>query len=229
MTQYFLSGRRFNTEINTDRMKRKKRYILATALACCLLTGCSDKTEEVTGPEAGILLEQVQSVEKLTLAQMRITKMATIDDIKLEDAKGMKQVTAALIDALKIGDRKGAYSYDTYMSAYMDLSEMNSDDIRVDNDTRTIRLHLPAVRLEFSGRDAAIREDHYRVTGLRSAISAQERAALKEKMNSHLKEEVRKNPEFGRMLEDNARRRAEGYFKELLSGQGYRVEIEIES
>lgn len=86
--------------------------------------GCGHKDPQVSVPAEEIVLSRVQSVDRLTLARMRVTKMATIDDLRLEDAKGPKQVVAALMDAVKIGDRKAAYSYDTYMSAYIDLTEL---------------------------------------------------------------------------------------------------------
>lgn len=198
---------------------------VSAAVALLSLCACGHKEEAVGVPVEEIVLSRVQSVDKLTLAQMRITKMATIDDIKLEDAKGAKQVVAALVDAVKIGDRKAAYSYDTYMSAYIDLSALGPGDVRVDTAARVVALTLPAPRTELTGRDMQIREDHYRVTGLRTAIGPAERAALKEKMNEHLRQEVRDDPEFARMLDTNARRRADSYFRELLGDLGYNVEI----
>ncbi len=205
----------------------KRNIITGASAAVLLLSACSCGRSEpkVSAPSEEIVLSRVRSVDRLTLAQMRITKMATIDDIRLEDAQGPKQVVAALVDAVKIGDRKGAYSYDTYMSAYIDLSGLGPGDVRVDTAARTVSLTLPAPRTELTGRDMQIREDHYRVTGLRTAIGPAERAALKEKMNEHLKQEVSTNPEFARMLDANARRRADSYFRELLGDLGYNVEI----
>ena len=209
-------------------MDSVKRNIITGASAAVLLLSacvCGRSEPKVSVPSEEIVLSRVRSVDRLTLAQMRITKMATIDDIRLEDAQGPKQVVAALVDAVKIGDRKAAYSYDTYMSAYIDLSGLGPGDVRVDTTARTVSLTLPAPRTELTGRDMQIREDHYRVTGLRTAIGPAERAALKEKMNEHLKQEVSANPEFARMLDENARRRADSYFRELLGDLGYNVEI----
>ena len=54
-------------------------------------------------------LSEVKSVNKLILAQMTISKMATVDDIDFSKASNLKDIAAGLIDALKVGDRKAAY------------------------------------------------------------------------------------------------------------------------
>ena len=91
------------------------------------------------------------------------------------------------------------------------------------------RVVLPAIKTEFEGRDLPIRENHYRVTGLRSRIDAKERAAIKEQMNESLKEEVRRNPAFQNHIKAEARRKAIAYFESLLSGEGYTADISFKS
>ena len=172
------------------------------------------------------MLHRMQAVDKLTLAQMRVTKMATIDDIPIDSARGARQVVAALLDAVKVGDRKAAYSYDTYLSAYIDMSEITEADLNVDEESKRVRITLPKPEVELAGRDMEIREEHYRVTGLRTAIGPAERAALKEKMNASLKEEIGADNEFSDKLTETARRRGETFFKELLGDLGYAVSVE---
>ena len=77
-------------------------------------------------------VDELRSVNKLVLAQMTVSKMATIDDLPLDDARGIKQTAAAMLDIIKIGNRKAAYSYDTYLRAYVDMSQLSPDDVRVD-------------------------------------------------------------------------------------------------
>jgi len=178
-----------------------------------------------SGNSVSSYLSEVKSVNKLVLAQMTISKMATIDDIDLANADGLKQTAAGLLDAVKIGDRKAAYSYDTYMRAYIDMSGLTENDIKVDNASKTITLNLPAVQTEFAGRDMEIREDHYRVTGLRSEIDPKERAAIKEQMNTALKKEVEEKSEFRDKLVSEARVKCDSYFKSLLGGDGYNVVV----
>ena len=156
---------------------------------------------------------------------MTISKMATIDDLSLSDAQGLKQSVAAIGDAMKIGTRKAAYSYDTYMRAFIDLSTLQPDDITVDESAKTITISLPPIQTEFTGRDVEIREDHNRVTGLRSEIDPAERAAIKEQMNTSLKEEVEKSPVFTDRLTSQARSKANAYFNSLATRDGYTVII----
>ena len=49
-----------------------------------------------------MLFSEVKSVDKLILARMTVSKMATIDDIPLSEAEGLKQTSASLLDALKL-------------------------------------------------------------------------------------------------------------------------------
>ena len=172
-----------------------------------------------------VLFSEVKSVDKLILARMTVSKMATIDDIPLSEAEGLKQTSAALLDALKLGKRKAAYSYDTYLRAYIDLSNLTPDDVKVDESTKTITLSLPPVTTEYLGRNMEIREDHYRVTGLRCEIDVDERAALKEQMNTVLKNEVKNKPMFRNKLVTEAKAKAEAYFSSMLGKDGYKVII----
>ncbi|MDE6264738.1 MAG: DUF4230 domain-containing protein [Paramuribaculum sp.] len=189
-----------------------------------LLSGCDKLASKDAGRN---LLSEVKSVNKLVLAQMAVSKMATIDDIDLSKAEGLKQTTAGLLDAIKLGNRKAAYSYNTYLRASIDLSTMTEGDIKVNESAKTITVTLPPVQTEFIGRDMEIKEDHYRVTGLRSQINAKERAELKEQMNAMLKHEVEVKPEFRNRLEAAARAKCESYFRTLLGHDGYNVIVKF--
>lgn len=172
-------------------------------------------------------VDELRSVNKLVLAQMTVSKMATIDDLPLDDARGIKQTAAAMLDIIKIGNRKAAYSYDTYLRAYVDMSQLSPDDVRVDHDARTVSITLPPIETEFEGRDITVKEDHYRVTGLRSNIDQYERAEMKEMMNASLKNEVESNPEFRRRLIREAQAKARAYFEALADKEGYTVIVDF--
>lgn len=172
-------------------------------------------------------VDELRSVNKLVLAQMTVSKMATIDDLPLDNARGIKQTAAAMLDIIKIGNRKAAYSYDTYLRAYVDMSQLSPDDVRVDHDARTVTITLPPIETEFEGRDITVKEDHYRVTGLRSNIDQYERAEMKEMMNASLKNEVESNPEFRRRLIREAQAKARAYFEALADNEGYTVIVDF--
>lgn len=72
-----------------------------------------------------------------------------------------------------------------------------------------------------------IREDHYRVTGMRSDIDARERAVIKEQMNTVLKAEVEEKPEFRNRLIGQAKTKASAYFSSLLGRDGYNVNVKF--
>lgn len=212
----FLRGRYYG-------MKVFMNLIFAMSLVAAVLAGCG-------GEDQGRkYYTEVKSVDKLVLAQMTVTKMATVSDQSLDDAQGLKQTVAAIADAVKIGKRKAAYSYSTYLRAYMDMSDFSPSDIIVDDRNKVIILNLPEIKTEFAGRDLGIREEHYRVSGLRSDINANERAALKERMNETLKKEVKEDPEFRDKLEAQARGKAKDFFTSLLGKDGYTVTVNFRS
>lgn len=199
---------------------KAKSLMLHLLAAAALLAACS--REESPGK---VLYSELKSVNKIVLAQMTISKMATIDDLDLAKAEGLRQTGEALLDAVKIGNRKAAYSYNTYLRAYIDMSELTPDDIDIDPSSKTITISLPAIQTEFAGRDPAIREDHYRVTWLRSEINPGERAEMKEKMNTALKKEVEGNSAFKRRVIETARAKGEAYFRSLAALDGYSVTV----
>lgn len=198
--------------------------LLIAASLLCLAAACRRGDDG-----SRVFLAEVRSVDKLVLAQMTISKMATIDDLRLEDADGLKQTVEALGDAVKIGSRKGAYSYDTYMQAYIDMSAFSENDVDIDKASRTISMTLPPVQTELAGRDPGIREDHYRVTGLRSDIDSKERAEIKEKMNTALRAEIDRNPVFRDRLMEQARAKARAYFQSLGEAEGYTVTVDFKN
>lgn len=197
--------------------------LLSFIISLVFLSGCQYLNNNEEAKQQRNYLSEVKSVNKLLLAQMTISKMASIDDIDFNKADGMKQLAAGLMDAVKVGDRKAAYSYDTYLRAFLDLSSLTAEDVKVDDANKTITLTLPPVQTEFAGRDLEIREDHYRVSGLRSHIDPKERAEIKEKINTALKKEVEEKSEFRSRLEAEGRMKADTYFKALLGTDGYNV------
>lgn len=192
------------------------RHLIAPMVCAIMLASCAKPDDPAT-----TFYTELRSVDKLVLASMTITKMATVDDMSLAEAKGLKQTADALLSKVKVGDRVAAYSYDTYLRAYIDMSALSPDDITVDERARRVTINLPAVRTEFAGRDLGLREDHYRVTGLRSDIDAAERAAIKERMNAHLKQEVERKGTFRAAVEQQARAKATRYFESLVAPAGY--------
>lgn len=207
-------------------MKKNRRYMPAKLILIVLLAAasiCSCRKED-NADKTTVFQSELRSVQKLILSRMTVTKMATIDDIRLSEAKGARQITSALIDAIKPGTRKAAYSYDTHLYAYVDLSALGPDDFR-QTAPDAIEISLPPIEITYEGRDLEIREEHYRVTGMRSQISASERAQLKEEMNRILKQEIADDPEYAESLRREARMKLDSYFAAFARNHGIKVKL----
>lgn len=203
------------------RLNRLSTPMILLALLAVVAAGC--RKEEKTPDHS--FYSDIKSVNKLVLAQMSVSKMSYLEDLKLEDAKGLKQTVEALGDAVKIGSRKAAYSYNTYLRAFLDMTELTPEDVTIDEKSKTIRLTLPEIKVEIQGRDPGLKEEHYRVSGLRSPINARERAEIKEKMNTAVKEEINKNPEFRNNLLSQAKIKAISFFQEIGKDNGYNIDV----
>lgn len=167
------------------------------------------------------MLSQLQDISRLELAQMTIGKVGMISDHKYEDAKTLEEKTRAMLDAMKIGNRIGVYSYDTYLTAYIDLSKLNADDIEIDKKSNVAHVTLPPIEIETDGREPQLHEVHYRVTGLRSSIKPDERARLKSQMAAEVSKEIAANEGSKKILREEAQRKGEAWFGEILRSWGY--------
>lgn len=200
----------------TMKFKIKHSVILIGFL---LFMSCGKNEEQMQ------VYSEFKDVRQLVLAEMTINKIGTINDMTWEKAKGFSQHVGAFVNTFKPGARIGVYSYNTYLQAYMDLGELKNEDVEVDQQRKFVKIILPPVRTRYIGRDMGIKEEHLRVTGLRSSITPQERAQVKEVMNEALKAEINNNSELGRRVEAEAERKAREFFTLLLRNRGYESEI----
>lgn len=196
--------------VNLDFLRMFAVAVCATAVMA--LSGCSKEPERILKPAD--IYQEVKSVDKLVLASMAITKTATLED------------PSDLLH-FKWGSRIAVYSYDTYMRAYVDLSELKADDLQIDEERKYAKLTLPKVRIEVTGRDMELRNEYSHISGLRSRLDSKERAELKEKANADFKKEIAENSEFGKQLESAAHRKARVYFESLLEANGYEADVEF--
>ena len=197
---------------------------LLSLLFFAMVALCGSCSSHEETPERDYVSE-LRSVDKLILSEMSVTKMGTIDDLRPEDSRNMGETLRAWLNTLKIGSRKGAWSYSTYMRAYIDMERITDDDIRVDKDHNRLTVRMPEIEVEITGRDGNFREEHYRVSGLRSNIGAAERARLKEEMNKLLRKEVEERPEFRNRLIETAREKGTEYFKAFGEASGMDIDL----
>lgn len=194
-------------------MNRIMRFAGVLAIiAVTMLTSCSKeerKNDEI--PASMKLYQELRSVDRMTFASMSITK-----SVKMES------------DAwYKVGKRIAVYSYDSHMQAYIDMSELQESDLVFDDKQHTVRITLPAVKTEVSGRDMTMCKEYENIGFFRSDLSSKERAEMKERANKSFVKEVEDNPEFRERLTDEAQRKARKYFEALCDSAGYMATIDF--
>ena len=202
------------------------RILIAVAMVA-VLSGCTQSQRQNADEHRIDLFSDMQDVGRLELARMTVGKVGTITDPSFRNASGLMAKTEAFVDKLKVGDRIAVYSYDTYLRASIDMTSLTPDDINVDEENHTVELRLPPVKVEYDGRDISLREEHYRVSGLRTDITPAERARLKEQMNQEVRKELAADPELSKKLKATAERRAVSYFSSLLSDLGYEARVVV--
>lgn len=181
---------------------KKILRIMATGLTLApMLAGCSQPDNK--------LYSEIKSVDKMVFATMSITKTA-----KMESSAWYK-----------MGKRIAVYSYDSYLRAYIDLSTLQIDDLVFDDKTKTVKVTLPPVITEVTGRDMEMKKEYENIGLFRSELDSKERAEIKEKANESFKKEVVENPSFQEYLIESAKRKARKYFETLFAANGYTASI----
>lgn len=180
--------------------------IVLAAMCVLALVSCSktDKTE---------LYQEIKSADKMVFATMAITKTA-----KMESSEWYT-----------VGKRIAVYSYDSYMRAYIDLSALQMDDLVFDEKNKTVKVTLPPVITEITGRDMEMRKEYENIGILRQDLDSKERAEIKEQANKSFKEEVEENPMFKEQLTEAAKRKARKYFEAIFEAYGYTPSIDFKS
>ena len=174
------------------------------ALAAMLVSACAE-------PDHKDIYQELKSADKLVLASMSVTKTAKFESDNW----------------YTYGKRIAVYSYDTYLRAYVDLSELHTDDIVFDETHKTVKVTLPPVMTEITGRDMQMRKEYENIGILRSELDSKERAEIKEKANASFKDEVENNPAIKKQLTETARRKARQYVAALFEAEGYTADIEF--
>lgn len=180
------------------------KHCVLSAFGLLLLSSCA-KTDNTS------LYQEIKSVDKMVFASMAITKTA-----KMESS-----------DWYTAGKRIAVYSYDTYMRAYVDLSALQMDDLVFDEYKKTVKVMLPPVKIEVTGRDMEMRKEYDNIGILRSELDSKERAEIKEKANASFKIEIEENPRFKEQLTEAAKRKARKYFETIFETNGYKASIDF--
>lgn len=173
-----------------------------------LFAECSRNAE--TGMPREIY-EEIKSTNKMVFASMSITKT----------------VKSERDDWYKIGKRIAVYSYNTYLRAYINLADLQEDDVEVNEKDKTVHILLPPVRVELDGRDVEMHKEYENIGLLRTELDSRERAVMKEEANTSLKRELARNPKYKKELTEAAESKARSFFQNLLKNKGYSVTVDF--
>ena len=127
-------------------------------------------------------------------------------------------------DKWKIGERKALLSCRAYVEAGVDMTKYDAEKTHIDKANKTISITLPPVEIiNFNMDPNQMKVQYLKVTGMRTAITQQERA---EKYKEG-EEEIRKMiPSSG--IYEEAEKNAVRFFTDLLVNAGFdRSSIEI--
>lgn len=181
----------------------KSKFVLLLAIVLSFCISCSPKPDH-TG-----FYQEIKSADKMVFASMSITKTAKIDSK----------------DWYKIGKRIAVYSYDTYLQAYINLSELKPEDLEFNDNDKSAIINLPPISTEISGRDFDMRKEYENIGLLRHELDSKERAEIKEKANADLMKELKSNPAFEQRLKEEAAKKAVSYFETLFEEAGYKAQV----
>ena len=184
------------------------KHILYLLTVVLCLVGCQKKENT-----DHTLYQEIKSVDKMVFANMAITKTAVFEND----------------DWYTVGKRIAAYSYDSYLRAYIDLSELQEDDLKFNDETMTVKVTLPPVITEVTGRDMVMRKEYENIGTFRKTLDSKERAQIKEKANESFTKEIVENPMFNKQLVDAAKRKARAYFEALFKANGYSASIDFKN
>lgn len=214
-------------------MKSLSRYIGGFLMVSLLFfSGCqpSDKKKE---PIQKAILNQLTRQNQLVLVEMRFHKIVSIIDNRLHFAdisslgdifiwgKGKVQET--------LGDRKGIYSFDATVVAYLDCSNPQMLSAYFDAGNNQFQLQIPPIKIALRGRDFSLHTEYEHTSSLRNAITPEERARAKEFAYASLQKEIEPRGELFQRVEARALGKLQRWIEEWLRIEGYAPQIVITS
>lgn len=208
------------------RSGREILYIVSL-LVVLLLSACREKVS----PEKheGQILDSIREVGKLDLVEVSTEEIFVISGSghTLYSVRTLEEVSEYLADLLRVGSRKGVYSFTNYSVAYMNLSELTVEDVTFEGGTA--KLVLPRVQVEPIGRSGTLRKLHERVSGNKSPISNKERTEMQNRASALAKKRLVPGSSAYESVVREAEEKAISFFTGFLHSRGYeRVEVVVE-
>ena len=197
-------------------MKRSRLSLLL--LFFLLLAGCGEGT-----PDEEVILGEIRSVQHFELTEMELTESFIIrgSGTTIEGIRSLSEAADYVDNLLRPGDRIGVYSFTHTAIAYLDLSRLSTDKVRVEG--KKVWLTLPPVEVKLAGRSPTLEVLHERVTGTKRPITSEERKKLQDEASQRTTARLRPGSATYDLLCRRGERQATAYFSGLLHARGYEM------
>lgn len=214
-----------NRHSDPNTLKRRQQGLcLCTLFGLILLSILPGCRKRDTGPEIEPLRQELSQIQRLTLSELVLSQTYIIDGsgLNLKNIRNLDDLGNYLDDLLRPGERKGVYRCSAFASAFIDLSELSPSAVQLSQDGQSVTLSLPELKVELEGVRPTIEVLHERQSGIKKAITPEERQTLYQRGLEQIREDLQPgHPVYDDLLE-NARNKALSYFAHTLLLRGYK-------
>lgn len=209
--------------------------ILAAIVLLFFVSSCNNSANETAE-----VYSTVHDLNELQLASATVTKIYTVRDPYYQDQENaaanldlidrLQRTLHVMEHTIKIGDRVGVYGLQCTYTAFIDLSKMSPDDIKIEkiNGIKHVSITLPPVQVKALGNDFQTKIYHERHSGLRSGITESERTIMRKQASDQLNTELGKERSQDLdALKKAGEDKAVDFFSTMLQNLGYSPKITI--
>lgn len=209
-------------------MKRTLSIIAITTTAL-LLWACNSNQNDTQE-----IFTSVHDLNELQFASATVSKIYTVRDpyfndqenspAKLDLIDRIERSLHVIEHSVKIGDRIGIYGINCTYVAVINLNDIAESDIKTTHTKgiKQVSITLPPVKVRAMGNEFETKVYHERTSGLRSAITENERATMRrqaaEKLNTDIQQ--RRNADLV-ALQQAGENKAKEFFTTMLQNMGY--------
>ncbi|MGN0213572.1 MAG: DUF4230 domain-containing protein [Muribaculaceae bacterium] len=209
-------------------MKRTLNIIAITATTI-MLWACNNNQNDTQR-----IFSSVHDLNELQVASATVSKIYTVRDPYFDDKENpnskpdfierLERSLHIIEHSVKIGDRIGIYGINCNYVAVINLNDLAESDIITTHSkgVKQVSITLPPVKVRAVGNEFETKVYHERTSGLRSAITENERATMRrqaaEKLNMDIQQ--RRNADLEE-LQAAGEKKAKEFFTTMLQNMGY--------
>lgn len=191
--------------------------LLPLILTLLLGVGCSSSS---TGDKT-LVMSAVRSVEQLELTEMELTETFVIrgSGTTFSGIRTPKEAADYVDNLLRPGERIGVYAFTHTALAFIDLSQLSDEDIRVEK--KSVHMTLPPVEVKLAGRSPTLEVLHERITGTKRPITAEERKRMQDEASRRTRARLQQGSPTYTLLQQRGEKQARAYYTGMLHARGY--------